>query len=245
MKQPHSDIAVQRREQIIEAAVSVIVEQGLPNLSLSEIENKADMSRGQLTYYFPTKEDILLAVFDRMLLMTYKRMGAPPGMEQGEDGCLVGPGSAWEIIQHLFRALVLPVPSNNQEFHALQHTFLSQVGHREDFRQRLATLYEEWRSKMAEGLAKEQEDGRMKRRVSPRAMASLIQAMLHGLAMEAAADPQAFDREEMLALCLDLLGNYLGVTTGASDQGKASRPPTHANPALDARPTLARPATRR
>jgi AcrR family transcriptional regulator len=50
------DVASVRREQVVEAAVAVIAEQGIQNLSLSAIEQKAGMSRGQLTYYFPTKE---------------------------------------------------------------------------------------------------------------------------------------------------------------------------------------------
>ena len=36
------------------------------------------------------------------------------------------------------------------EFDALQYTFLSQIGHRDDFRQRLAKLYEEWRGEIRE-----------------------------------------------------------------------------------------------
>src|SRR4051812_48325757 len=120
MKQP-SDIAVQRREQIIEAAVAVIAEQGLHKLSLSEIETRAGMCRGQLTYYFPTKEAILLAVFDRMMVMACKRLGPPPGVEQGDDGRLVGPCSAWTIIEYLFRMVLLPTPFQSQEFHALQY----------------------------------------------------------------------------------------------------------------------------
>ncbi len=68
MKSPRVDVGRIRREQIVEAAVAIIAEQGIQNLSLSEIEKRAGMSRGQLTYYFPSKEDILLAVFDRPLL---------------------------------------------------------------------------------------------------------------------------------------------------------------------------------
>src|SRR5438270_11535626 len=76
MKSQRINIASIRREQIVEAAVSIIAEQGLQNLSLSEIEKKAGMSRGQLTYYFPAKEDILLAVFDRLIRMMHERHGA-------------------------------------------------------------------------------------------------------------------------------------------------------------------------
>ncbi len=54
MKTPRIDIGTIRRQQIVEAAVAIIAEQGLQNLSLSQIEKKAGMSRGQLTYYFPS-----------------------------------------------------------------------------------------------------------------------------------------------------------------------------------------------
>jgi AcrR family transcriptional regulator len=199
-----SAIGNRRREQIIEAAVAVIAEQGLQNLSLSEIENKAGMSRGQLTYYFPAKEDILLAVFDRVVELMYRRMGTP------EDTAQVPPEqqSGWDWVQHLFKALFLKPPVS-PEFGCLQYTFLAQIGHRGDFRRRLATLYEEWRGNMAMGLALDLAQGPKGPSVSPRALATLVQAILHGLGMQAAADPQAFDREEMVALCLDVLGTYL------------------------------------
>src|SRR5580700_3055019 len=148
MKSSRIDIASIRKEQIVEAAVAVIAEQGLHNLSLSEIETKAGMKRGQLTYYFKHKEDILLAVFDRVLQLMYQRLGTPPGTDAtGGAGA-----SGWPIICYLLEA-VLTKPPLSPEFHGLQYTFLSQIGYREDFRQRLATLYNEWRTNMAEGLS--------------------------------------------------------------------------------------------
>ena len=70
-----SKTALERRSEIVQAAIAVIAEQGIQNLSLSEIEKKADMSRGQLTYYFPAKEDILLAVFKRLVDLMHERVG--------------------------------------------------------------------------------------------------------------------------------------------------------------------------
>jgi AcrR family transcriptional regulator len=203
MRNSPVDIGVLRRQQIVEAAVAVIAEQGLQNLSLSEIETKAGMSRGQLTYYFPAKEDILLAVFDRLLQLTYQRLGRPECADQA--ACTEG---GWDLVQHLLTALVGQPPAN-PEFGCLQYTFLSQIGHREDFRRRLASLYEEWRSGMAEKLAGDLARRPAVRPVSPRALATLVQALLHGLTLQAAADPGAFDRPEMLDLCLDVLRSYL------------------------------------
>jgi AcrR family transcriptional regulator len=195
------DIAGIRREQIIEAAMAVIAEQGLQNLSLSEIEKKAGMSRGQLTYYFPAKEDILLAVFDRLLELMRARAQANVDGEDG--GCNLEGPHGWERVELLLRFLILRPPAV-REFHSLQYTFLAQISHRPDFRQRLADLYEEWRTHMTADLARE-----MPANSSPRALATLIQAILHGLAMQRNADPDAFDGEEMLDLCLEVLGSYL------------------------------------
>jgi TetR/AcrR family transcriptional repressor of bet genes len=230
MKSSRIDIASIRKEQIVEAAVAVIAEQGLHNLSLSEIENKAGMKRGQLTYYFKHKEDILLAVFDRVLELMYQRLGTPPGTTECGDGVRSG----WAIICYLMEA-VLTKPPLSPEFNGLQYTFLSQIGYREDFRQRLATLYDQWRTNMAEGIAADLSRRAGSRKVSPKALASLIQAMLHGLSVQAAADPKAFDGHEMLDLCLDMLGNYLGLTdaqaahTKPAAKSKAGSRAKHAN----------------
>src|SRR5438046_1386800 len=160
MKNARIDVGAIRREQIVEAAVSVITEKGLQNLSLSEIENKAGMSRGQLTYYFPTKEAILLAVFDRVLQLMQERVGAP-------DGCEVG---GWEWVRHLLTKL-LGGPSVSPVFPVLQYTFLAQIGQREDFRRRLADVYEEWRTNLSRGLAADAAQRRTGRVASPRAVA--------------------------------------------------------------------------
>jgi AcrR family transcriptional regulator len=203
MKQARVDVGSIRREQIVEAAVAVIAEQGIQNLSLSEIEKRAHMSRGQLTYYFKAKEDILLAVFDRVLAMMRQRAHAG----QGFGGECLKERSGWERMSFFLTRLILEPPSA-PEFTALQHTFLAQLAHREDFRQRLAALYEEWRAFMARDLEAE-----LARRAGPavsaRTVAALVQAVLHGLSMQRAADPDAFDRQEMLDLCLHLLGGYL------------------------------------
>jgi len=209
------NIASIRREQIIEAAIAVITDEGIQNLSLSAIEKRAEMARGQLTYYFKTKEEILLAVFDRILQRMHERVS-----RSAELSCHAGcPESGWEVVR-LLLTMILTQPPLSPEFGCLQYTFLAQVSHREDFRQRLAKLYEEWRANMSAGLAKDQLDDRFRRPVNARAVATFVQALLHGLAMQAVADPAAFDREEMLQLCLDVLGTYLGVRGASAYRGK-------------------------
>jgi AcrR family transcriptional regulator len=198
-----------RREQIVDAAAAVIAEQGIQNLSLSEIEKKVGMSRGQLTYYFKAKEDILLAVFDRLLALMNQQNA------EAEFDRLDWLGIVREVL-----LLVLADPPAHPEFHALQHTFLSQSGHRDDFRRKLAELYEDWRSRSAEALKRDLRKRPAVRRVAPRTLATLVQAIFHGLAVQRAADPRAIDTREIVLLCLDILQNYVWGTTKKSKARK-------------------------
>jgi AcrR family transcriptional regulator len=209
------EIGKRRRAQIVDAAVAIIDERGLQHLSLSAIENKASMSRGQLTYYFPAKEDILLAVFDRMIETMHRR--AQEGASS--RGCAM-PGTGWQRLRS-FLGFFLLQPPDAPEFHALQYTFLSQVGHRDDYRGRLASLYEHWRSHLAADFALELGDDRP--RVSARTLATFVQALLHGLAIQRVADPASYDRNEMLTLCVELLSSYLGKSEPSSPAPTAKK----------------------
>src|SRR5205809_176842 len=170
-------IASIRRTEIVDAAAAVINEQGIQNLSLSEIEKKVGMSRGQLTYYFRTKEDILLAVFDRLIELMCRQHEEPEQHPFAELTWL-------EVFRHLLGVVMQQVP-DHPAFPALQYTFLSQIGHRPDFRERLAGLYEHWRSRGTEHLEQELKEKPAVRPVNPRALSTLMQAILHGLSMQA------------------------------------------------------------
>lgn len=190
------DVGAIRREEIIDAAAAIIADEGIQNLSLSEIEARTGMSRGQLTYYFPEKERILLAVFDR----TVARMRARVSEQH--------PGGLRDPVQHMGDVLnmIMFLPMM-PEFVGLQYTFLAQTGHRDDFRQRLADLYEHWRSILVDELA--MLPGR-KPAMAARTRASLFQAVAHGLAVQLVADPKAFDRKQMMKLCEQLSGIVTG-----------------------------------
>jgi AcrR family transcriptional regulator len=209
-------IASIRRTEIVDAAAAVINEQGIQNLSLSEIEKKVGMSRGQLTYYYKTKEDILLAVFDRLLHLMCEQHG-----EAGPEHPFAK--LDWlDIVRHLLGIILCDSPTH-PEFHALQYTFLSQISHRADFRDKLANLYEEWRHQLDQDLRRQLKKKPAMRKVSPRAVATLVQAMLHGLAMQRAADPSAIQSREIVLLCLDMLGTYLWGSAAPKNTRKPKR----------------------
>lgn len=192
-----SEIALARREQILDAAEAIIAGHGIQQLSLGRIEERAGMSRGQLTYYFPTKESILLAVHDRMLRRMIREL-------QTDDGPKPMTGRAWECLQYGLRRHLdpaWPTPAA-QNLLSLLFTFLAQMGHREEYRKRLAQWYAEWRGFIAADVAGSVPEPRP---VSPKTAAALVQAIFHGLDVQLMMDPGAFDRAEMFATVVNLL----------------------------------------
>jgi AcrR family transcriptional regulator len=222
-KNSRIDIGSIRREQIVEAAVGIIAERGIQHLSLSEIETRVGMSRGQLTYYFKTKEAILLSVFDRLVELIHQRQGQD---KRAGEAARWEPQSWEEVVQWVL-GKILEQPPANPEFGALQHTFLSQISHREDYRLRLASLYGAWRGHMAAILGSQYGRDPGDKAFPARSMASLIQAIFHGVAMQVAADPSAVNRTEIVELCLDMLSTYLDKLRRGQPKrggGKMSRP---------------------
>jgi AcrR family transcriptional regulator len=224
-----SEVAMTRREQILDAAESIIAGHGIQELSLKRIEDLAGMSRGQLTYYFPTKESILLAVYDRMLRRMIRQWLA-------DDGPKPMTGRAWDCLQHgLGKHLgpEWPTPAGRDLF-SLLFTFLAQMGHRDDYRKRLSQWYGEWRSFLAadiEGSVPEP------RAASPRVAAALLQALFIGLDVLTMMDPESFDRQEMFAACVRLLAPLFGKEAGAAEPDG----PFTAHPiAADSNPTRPR-----
>jgi AcrR family transcriptional regulator len=197
----NSDVARSRRDQIIEAAVGIITSHGLDKLSLSKIEALAGMKRGQLTYYFPTKEGILLAVFDRLLGLLCDQLAHKGNAAAGRNA-----PNVWDCVQKMLQAVLRPGPEFGREFHALQYTFLAQIAHREDFRRKLATVFAGWRDAMAAHWAESAKPGRRRtKNVSGKTVSAFVQALVHGLTVQLAADARAFNRGEMLKLCVGVL----------------------------------------
>jgi AcrR family transcriptional regulator len=63
-----------RRRELAQAASKVIVRQGLDGVTVREIAREAGFSAGSLGHYFPSKDDVLIAVLDEAMADTVARM---------------------------------------------------------------------------------------------------------------------------------------------------------------------------
>lgn len=55
------------REEILDAAEAVVIESGAGHLTLSAVAAKAGVSKGGLLYHFPSKEDLLKGMLERLI----------------------------------------------------------------------------------------------------------------------------------------------------------------------------------
>jgi AcrR family transcriptional regulator len=91
MARPRGDIS----ERLIKAAREAFLTQGVDGASLREIAAEAGTSLGMITYYFPTKDDLFLAVLERV----YPKLMADLAVAIGGDADLR------EKIERLYRHL--------------------------------------------------------------------------------------------------------------------------------------------
>ncbi|MFG2088945.1 MULTISPECIES: TetR/AcrR family transcriptional regulator [unclassified Spirillospora] len=54
-----------RRREIADAVLAIVAERGLPAVSLTEVAARAGVSAGRVQHYFPTKQKLIEAAFDR------------------------------------------------------------------------------------------------------------------------------------------------------------------------------------
>ena len=65
-----------RRESLIEAAIAAVREGGYSALTQPKVAARAGMSQSHLTYYFPTRSDLVQAVAERIVRTQLARLDA-------------------------------------------------------------------------------------------------------------------------------------------------------------------------
>ncbi|GLV61000.1 hypothetical protein KDH_78180 [Dictyobacter sp. S3.2.2.5] len=78
------EAGTQRREQILEAAFKVALRERLTCLTLRQVAAEADLSSGQISRYFHSKNDLLVALLDWLLDDLFATWQAPTTLAPNE-----------------------------------------------------------------------------------------------------------------------------------------------------------------
>jgi len=198
---PAVAVADVRREQMLQAAVAVIVERGFPETRITDVAERAGASPALVVYYFKTKSNLLVEAlrygedlfYDagsrrtaalesaRQRLAEIVRMSCNPGDDDG--------GSAES------RVLWLDLWAQS-----VRHPEVARV--REEFDER-------WRRTIATVVADGQRTGEFAD-VVPEDFALSFTALLDGLGVQVALRDSVITGERAFALCMDYAGQQLG-----------------------------------
>lgn len=126
-----SNKAEKRRNQILRAAFQAVFEKGFDNVTLQDIADYADVSKGVTSYYFQNKEDVFCHLLEWVTGKIYKN----------EYAAISNEHTALDKLRAYVNT-AFASPSDNRKFYRVYLEFLSQSNHNEQFRQINDQFYE-------------------------------------------------------------------------------------------------------
>ena len=71
---PRPDVSEARKDQILDAATDVFAEKGFNDTRMDDIVQKSGLSKGTLYWYFKSKDEIILNIFERIFSREFKEL---------------------------------------------------------------------------------------------------------------------------------------------------------------------------
>jgi AcrR family transcriptional regulator len=78
---PRPDVSEERKQQILDAAEKVFTHKGLDEARMDDIAEGTGLSKGTLYLYFKSKEDLIIAILDRIFRGLFEQLEARKGNE--------------------------------------------------------------------------------------------------------------------------------------------------------------------
>ncbi len=194
-----------RREEIVDSALRLILKNGFYNTTLDQVAVQARVSKGLVSYYFPKKDELFLAVLRRMI----------ERLEADLEACYRAETSARERLrlnfQNLFRSGV-----RTRQYYTVVIDFFGQALREKVVKEYTHEIYDthlryvEWT--ITDGIRA----GEFMP-VDARTSASMLVAMMEGLVLQWMFSRDAVDLDAAYAMCERFADELLvGVQPAAS-----------------------------
>ncbi|MBX3213077.1 MAG: TetR/AcrR family transcriptional regulator [Labilithrix sp.] len=168
----------ERRSELLDAAYTLIAEKGLEGLRTRDIAARAGVNISTLHYYFGTKEELLVAVVERVRdTFTQRESGREPGKETLRAHL----ESAWRSFQTAPHLSVI-----------LQE-LLARAQRDPAARGALKTLHSFWNGVVEEVIRGGIERKELRADLDPAAGARIVTAFVIGATAQLGINPKAFD----------------------------------------------------
>jgi AcrR family transcriptional regulator len=200
---PRADSSAERRKQIFQAALSCFAGTGYHQTTMDDIVAESGLSKGTLYWYFDSKKDLFLALFQEVmgeLGASWDAIAADPTVSATEK-LIASMG--------LFRSEL----SEMAPFFAIMMEAWALTRHDEDVEQVIRQLYDPYLAIMAAIIRQGVIDGEF-RVGSERAMALIIMTLYDGITLALATGLWEQDWGQVMDAAESLILRGLGVTHG-------------------------------
>src|SRR5215472_9680531 len=195
------------RDEILKAAMHLFANRGFHETSMSEVAREAHVSKALIFWHFKTKEELFVAVLNRLL--------EPYFIDFAEEAGVLDEQAQIEKLIEFYLKFVRDNASSVR-------FFLTQLLHEQHFSEGLndqvMKLYSGYRAMLVELIARAQQKGVCVLRFAPESAAGFLRSALNGILIEhlvVASNP--LDREAAVAMVSEwLFGGEV-----PSDGGKA------------------------
>ncbi|MFQ9697153.1 MAG: TetR/AcrR family transcriptional regulator [Zhenhengia sp.] len=177
------------KQKIIDVTFELILEQGIKETSVRDIAKAAGISIGTFTYHYPNKEELLFDIFE---------------MVSGKQDKVLEEAFASNTLEEKKKALekILREATSNAYFMKLNYYLLSEAfAQNTTMLEKMKEKYSVWRMQFQEYLY-----GEIKAHGKEEALnASLLVAMIDGLAIQLLLDEASIDVKAMADKVIDIL----------------------------------------
>ncbi len=189
------DLAHERKTQIINATIECISRYGYNNFSMQDVARIADVSKGIIHYYFLNKEDLMMAVLDRVAGDIESLLAAASEND---------PIARLKLIIHLCFSIV----KEKREYYCINMDFWTQINQKENVRQAIAKHYSKFRLTVATIIQQGITMGVFNEGNAAHT-ASVIIAIVDGVSLQWLFDESVFVYDDLVKNCEELVLRFL------------------------------------
>ena len=199
LKMTKSGIASERKSQIIDATIECITRYGYNNFSMQDVARIADVSKGIIHYYFLNKEDLMMAVLEKVAGDIEAVLG---GFHEQANNPIDG-------LRFLMKTC-FSVVKNKKAYYCVNIDFWTQINQKETVKHAVAKHYNKFRSVAAAIIQKGMDAGVFKKGNANECAALLI-ALVDGISLQWLFDEQNFAIEDCVKLAESWILEHLKV----------------------------------
>ena len=181
-----TDVAAERKNQIVRATVDCITKHGYHNFSMQDVARTAGVSKGIIHYYFLNKDDLMMSVLEKVAQDIERVLHAD--MDSIPD-----PRKKLEI----FIDICLDVVRSTREYYQVNMDFWTQINQNEEVRRVIANHYSKFRETCSSVIRDGIEQG-IFRPVDPKAYSSFVVAVIDGISLQWLFDESVFDYDQIV-----------------------------------------------